>query len=88
MNAIDQDDVKGGPTSGALAIVARGRYMLLHCRIEELHPELGASGFATVRFFGASGTPLVRNGKSSLMPDGEIPPLDVVPMDALSVVPA
>lgn len=75
-------------TVGALAIVARGRYMLHHCRIEEIHPDLGARGFATVRFFGKSGEALKRAGHSSLMPDGVIQPLDVVPVEALSVVSA
>lgn len=72
----------------AMAIVARGKYMLAHCRIEEVHADLGARGFATVRFFGASGTPLKRPGFPNLMPDGVMPPMDMLPIEALAAVSA
>lgn len=75
----------GALESGATVLVWRGRYALEAGVIESIHPELGAHGFATVRFIGRSGTPLKRQGQRTYTP-GELPPLDMLPVTALSFV--
>lgn len=55
-------------TPGDTVLINSGRYMLNHAVIEQLHPEHGPHGFATVRFIGLSGTPLKRRGWSKAPP--------------------
>lgn len=55
-------------TPGDLVFINSGRYMFNHAVVEQLHPELGKGGFATVRFIGLSGTPLKRRGWSKAPP--------------------
>lgn len=84
------DGRQSAPPSGALepgatVLVCRGRYALEAGVIDALHPDLGAHGFATIRFIGLSGTPLKRQGQRTYTP-GALPPLDVLPVTALSFV--
>lgn len=68
-----------------VVLVWRGRYTLEAAVIEALHPDLGASGFATLRFLDRTGTPLRRDGWRTYT-GGALPPLDMVPVTALAPV--